>query len=456
MRRTGMILASYIKFMASPVQNNGPRPVPLPTESDKPADEATAQTKTAANSNLGEQEQVQQPSRPPSLFRLYRSYPEKRRKNWPLIYHQTKKEGVTFPFKFETYEQFEKGIIKEGVYWVSRFKSLKALSEMLQDRAKADDPRPVALVIAARFDHNGALRGQSVYNELKKDGHYRTLYYEAKNEAEYIKIIKQVTHNYTKPVHTLVASVHGSPFSQHYGHKTGESSKVDRRDFAFGDEMAEAINKGVSHQIVLASCRNGFGAEWFPNLHNAYEKAARKGVRILSSRVGVPINGIKIDPKGIINIHSIKNPYITISDTDLEYTTPSLELGIRAFYATDASSGEEGIGAGGTLGWYPLKLGSGLAAGLAVDINNIFEQTNYVLSAKALFYHTYFTLSLQGGVGYGDNSSEASGAVIQGVVSARIPVVLNWFELGADFMVSHSPAIDQTVLGAGLGLSAIF
>lgn len=124
-----------------------------------------------------------------------------------------------------------------------------------------NETRPIAVVVEATADYNGAFQSQTAkpINVLAEDLRFFTLYYQASNTTELRNILTNLRQVTGRGIHTLIIAGHGNRRSLQLGPDVNQDiQSLDSRDVARGDEdyfrSVMDLNEG---ELVLHSCSNG-------------------------------------------------------------------------------------------------------------------------------------------------------------------------------------------------------
>jgi hypothetical protein len=178
------------------------------------------------------------------------------------------------------------------------------LAEIVKNRTAADfDGRPIAAVVYAEADYNGAFgEHNGAIETLIKNG-YCVMYYDESTDIGVIRALKAaVTRRDSaklQPAEIIVLGAHSSRTDMVFGRSTDEHAKLSL------DDKELAAQELVSHtlrdqgQIVLIACSAGEGRERGENIANMvrelFPHAKERG--IWSTEVPDNIGGITLDPQ---------------------------------------------------------------------------------------------------------------------------------------------------------------
>jgi hypothetical protein len=231
---------------------------------------------------------------------------------WPIVTSLLAEEGYPMPAGVDSFDRLY-GFFEEDldIDYVRTMHSLTDIFTVYQNRIHfTDDTRPIALLIFTKNDTIGVFDAGRIINAFVGSGHYYTLYYEARNEDEVIKIMEGVQNEYHRPVDLLFLAGHGSRTAlslADQGPDENETLEIDNSDFDpppdgnnFGDLLASLMDP--NGQIFLDSCSNGEGGETGDNLANHVAQSVPQGVTITSYTVPTRVVGLSVDSDGQVSI----------------------------------------------------------------------------------------------------------------------------------------------------------
>jgi hypothetical protein len=177
----------------------------------------------------------------------------------------------------KTYKEITLPIISElnylGITKLDRFKNNKIIQEIIHNRShsKANDPRPVALIIYPKTDRRGSF-GNNQIEKLIERG-YKVVYQEANNEKDFYRAIKNEKQG---SVALLIIGGHGDQGSTAFGGQDpteGAQRKSEELELDLSDEKEMRILKLKKYlkpnaHIILESCSTGKGREKQKNMAN--------------------------------------------------------------------------------------------------------------------------------------------------------------------------------------------
>lgn len=191
------------------------------------------------------------------------------------------------------------------------------------DPISLNDPRPLAVAIFPKTDHNGAFESYSypTIERLMELG-YRVVYYEAGYEHEAERYLSEVAGGGKRKADIIVLSGHGTSTTMALsgadfglgGIMDNEKIYIDTSDFKSGD-LDINLPKYLSPDgdLVLCSCSNGEGRDKNPdNLANTIARTLPKGVTVHSSDRPANIASIDRGDDGRIKVELTKDSlYVT-------------------------------------------------------------------------------------------------------------------------------------------------
>lgn len=164
------------------------------------------------------------------------------------------------------------------------------LGEIIYNRLTMQpDGRPLAVVVNAKGDHNGAFYlGANMFKELVQAG-YRVLYFEVDTDTELVNTLKYATGLGTSKqqrASILIMGGHGTQTSLHLQrdgtHHPDNHGIIDFSDEAFFRRAGLGKVLRPGGQVVLDSCSNGEGEDREENMANFVRKvfphAKTKGI----------------------------------------------------------------------------------------------------------------------------------------------------------------------------------
>ena len=200
-----------------------------------------------------------------------------------------------------------------GITQVHRY-GFKTLSEIVKNRLEnKPDGRPVAVIIMATNDHNGAqFYSEARIKKLIENG-YRVMLYEPKNADALSQSIEEVGKK--QLVDVLMVEAHGTPngfelsSQRNYGSLTGSTGLISASELP-GLFDAKYLKKDFV--IALISCSNGGGGRDNPqNLGNSLRsELSRQGIgksdgKILSAEADLSADAQLVFQNGrLVNIKS--------------------------------------------------------------------------------------------------------------------------------------------------------
>ncbi|MCC6806733.1 MAG: hypothetical protein IT381_04875 [Deltaproteobacteria bacterium] len=142
-----------------------------------------------------------------------------------------------------------------GITQLGRFAGIDVLREVIKNRTTPDvnDPRPLAVVVYPKDDHNGAFESANAREDLKAlSVTHRLVFIEARNDADAVAGIKAATKN--RPTGLLILGAHGAPTAMEWS--KGNDAVAGSKTFKKG-ELDAALAPGAT--VILESCSTGSG-----------------------------------------------------------------------------------------------------------------------------------------------------------------------------------------------------
>ena len=169
-------------------------------------------------------------------------------------------------------EGIDKRCVGLNIEFLSRFGTWKVLNEVIINRQNIDKPdgRPLAVLIFAKFEYNGALEVDNQIGELISRG-YRVIYFEVGTKDEFIAALKDSTA--AQRAKLFLVSAHGEQNAILLG-----KDSISQEEFHINphqeDELKEKIQGCLTDDsvIVLSSCYAGKGREEENNLANMMKR----------------------------------------------------------------------------------------------------------------------------------------------------------------------------------------
>lgn len=198
--------------------------------------------------------------------------PRKLAQIWPTLTKAWQKEGINFPDEWlGSYQDFLRGIASFTRH-PDRFRTTKQLFTAWQNHLNPFDPRdkrPIALLIYNDADWNGAFESDFIADRFFGNARFRVLYYESNSEAVLNEaLLKKITHNGKRPIHTTVFAGHGDGNSVQLGTPdppyNPETAYIDTADIFSGelDYLSQYLDP--HGQLLVWSCSAGKGGATNP------------------------------------------------------------------------------------------------------------------------------------------------------------------------------------------------
>ncbi len=256
---------------------------------------------------------------------------DQRQAMWERLMTRLHEEGSPCPTEGrESYEAFQDALRELGAHLPTRIRNLRgAMALLARHESLGEIPleRPIALVVLAASDHNGALslpNGFPMLDTLESSGRFETLYVEADDEGDIRTAVEEIHALTGHRVHTLVCGGHGTRSSLAFGGEDlargapvayDEADYVDpsdfyRGEFAFLDDYMEPDG-----QILLWSCSNGEGGAEAPiNMANSASRAA-PGRSVYSMREPGNILSLSVEADASLAVEWTNHaPYVAVSE----------------------------------------------------------------------------------------------------------------------------------------------
>jgi len=249
---------------------------------------------------------------------------------WERLLERIRAEGSPCPEEgCGSYEEFQAALRELGANLPSRVHGLRtALALISRHETLGETPidRPIALVVLASSDHNGALRTTwfPMLDTLEDNGCFHTLYVEADDEGDILRAMEEIHALTGHRVHTLVWGGHGTSSSlalggedlgvtSHFAYE--ESDYIDPSDFVRGEFASLDDLLEPDGQVLLWSCSNGEGGEEAPfNMANSTARAV-PGRRVYSMREPGNILSLEVEADHSLAVEwTNHSPYIAVSD----------------------------------------------------------------------------------------------------------------------------------------------
>lgn len=157
------------------------------------------------------------------------------------------------------------------------------LHSVVQTRQERDPSKPIALVIAGRYDFNNSLtENDTIYRDLLNQG-FQVIYYEAESEQDFLHALKegsgQAPGLTPQPASLLFISAHGETGRIQLGDNPQSEAVLSSQELrAFGQDprTKELLMRSVASNgsVIFDSCFAGKGGEANQdNMANAIEEA---------------------------------------------------------------------------------------------------------------------------------------------------------------------------------------
>jgi hypothetical protein len=157
-----------------------------------------------------------------------------------------------------------------------RFKNIWVMQEIIKNRreiARKDDPRPVALIIYAKYEEKGKYAYENNDIESLIEAGYRVVYFEAQHENQFSQYITEVG-RYNK-INLLVIGGHGTPGLINFGAiKKGQTVLNNEELYLDLGDINELKKKNLDKYfysdalVILEACSTGAGGKKAFNMVN--------------------------------------------------------------------------------------------------------------------------------------------------------------------------------------------
>jgi hypothetical protein len=189
-----------------------------------------------------------------------------------------------------------------GIEWPERFRSPKALLEVLdiRENAAGPDARPAAVIIAPKIDANSAFLANGNFDRLTQA--YRLFYFEAETDEDALLALRSVPGESSAAV---ILAGHGTQEFLSFGASDPARGKPDPGnerlffDFTDADIVAELGQRvAPGGRVILHSCSTGKGEAAEDNLANLIAQGVPHATVQAPTR---PTNGrYTVDGQGVL------------------------------------------------------------------------------------------------------------------------------------------------------------
>lgn len=197
---------------------------------------------------------------------------------------QAAKHGITIPFRW----------------------SPENLAEILRNRsATTFDGRPIATMVYARSDYNGAFAQHNSLIRSLIDSDYCVMYFEASTDLEVLQAMQRAitrpSESRTQPSAFLILAAHSSRTEMNFGRADNPSARVDCGDLDLFIQNKAADTFRPYTQAVLIACSAGEGRDTKENIANMFRAIfpTMKEHGIWASEVPDNVRGFIFDPASL-------------------------------------------------------------------------------------------------------------------------------------------------------------
>jgi hypothetical protein len=195
--------------------------------------------------------------------------------------------------------------VKHGITIPFRWNS-ENLAEILRNRsATTFDGRPIATLVYARSDHNGAFAQHNNLVRSLIDSDYCVMYFEASTDLEVLQAMRQAiarpSESRTQPGALLILAAHSSRTEMNFGRTDHPSAKVECNDLDLFVQNKAADTLRPYTQAVLIACSAGEGRDTKENIANMFRAIfpTMKERGIWTSEVPDNVRGLTFDPASL-------------------------------------------------------------------------------------------------------------------------------------------------------------
>lgn len=219
-----------------------------------------------------------------------------------VYYLGRKMDAIKMPYPagmFDSYAHYRQAL-KGITQFPERFTSLESILTIWHNRITIDstgDHRPIALALYNVSDWNGAFESKELMKGLLAEGRFRVFYEEVPTDIAAENIIKWVSQNGRRPIHTLAFAGHGSQKElQLSKSKYRGEEEIDIDDFKKPFWRSLGHYLAPNGNVLLYACSTGLGGTGVNNLANAMAAAVPEAVTVYSSSLPSNIATIWIMP----------------------------------------------------------------------------------------------------------------------------------------------------------------
>jgi len=214
---------------------------------------------------------------------------------WQSAIALLRQENFSIPSGITSYETFEQALRECHIDFLTRFRSLKTILNVIANRRwiatgtppfSTPDPRPIAVVIGPKHDSTRAFDQFPLTDTFSNSNRFQVFYVEAGNETEMLTALAQIHQRTGRPIHTLAIEGHGTEDvlalnreptdfivtrnTRNYAFDSHEGDYLDPQDFTQANFRILTEVMDPHGQIFLSACSNGRGGRQARNLANSF------------------------------------------------------------------------------------------------------------------------------------------------------------------------------------------
>ena len=181
--------------------------------------------------------------------------------------------------------------------------SRENLAEIIKNRSALEfDGRPIATMIYAEADYNGAFGEHNSTVELLRQSGYCVMYFDESTDLGVLRALKDaVTRKNAKtiePAALIILGAHSSKTEMVFGRSLTDDARVSTADKSLCENAAITGTLRENGQIVLIACSAGEGREKEENIANLFRELfpQAKPNGIWSTEIPDNIGGVVLDP----------------------------------------------------------------------------------------------------------------------------------------------------------------
>ena len=178
--------------------------------------------------------------------------------------------GLRFSTPVASYTEMMLALADDyNIHFPKRFNKVENLVKTLKNR-ELDllDPRPSAVVLFPKHDHNDNYARGDVLDTLAKDERVRNADYEIGGNQEGASVLWKQSEGGIRKIDTVVSGGHGEKDKIRFGVEDVPDSYLTIQDFKQKNGMGAILPELVSRQVYNHSCKNGEGKEAGENIEN--------------------------------------------------------------------------------------------------------------------------------------------------------------------------------------------